>query len=56
MCVLAFGPIAIVALARVGVVILIGLVIMGLALAVTQDGAEVWPPSVMNCGHVPRCW
>jgi hypothetical protein len=47
MCVLAFGPIAIVALARnpVGVVIVVGLVIMGLglALAVTQDGIAVRP-------------
>jgi fumarate reductase subunit D len=44
---LAFGPIAIVALARnpVGAVIVIGLVIMGLGLAleVTQDGINVRP-------------
>jgi fumarate reductase subunit D len=47
MYVLAFGPIAIVALARnpVGAVIVIGLVIMGLglALAVTQDGLYFRP-------------
>jgi hypothetical protein len=47
MFVLAFGPIAIVALARspVGAVIVIGLVMMGLGLAigVTQEGIEVRP-------------
>ena len=46
-CVLAFGPIAIVLLSRspVGAVIVIGLVIMGLGLAieVTQAGINVRP-------------